>query len=117
MHPVQRRRRPQGGGGVHLLGVWAAGKDSILWRQVNCLGRSVFLENSPGWIKKVLAMDSALEVYKVDYNTSVERADEWFNGGRWSLDVPAAVSNLCYDVILVDSPQGHAPKMPGGCAC
>ncbi len=92
----------------------AAGMDSILWRKVNCRGRAVFLENWQEWIEKITAIDPALEVYKVDYNTSVGAADDWFNGGRWSLDVPVAVSNDCYDVILVDAPQGFKDSMPGG---
>ncbi len=92
-----------------------AGMDSILWRKVNCQGRTVFIENWQQWIEKITAIDPALEVYKVEYNTTTGKADEWFNGGRWSLDVPASVSDDCYDVILVDAPQGFKDKMPGGC--
>jgi hypothetical protein len=93
-----------------LLG---AGMDSLMWRQINCRGRTVFFENWENWIKEIVSKDPALEVYKVSYNTSVGKADEWFNGGRWPLDVPSHVSDDCYDVILVDAPQGFAPDMPG----
>ena len=91
-----------------------AGLDSITWRQINCLGRTVFLENWQSWIDKITGIDPLLEVYKVDYNTTVGTADAWFNGSRWPVAVPANVSSACWDVILVDAPQGYAGDMPGG---
>lgn len=41
-------------------------------------------------------------------------ADAFFEKGPWSLDVPANVSRECFEVILVDAPQGYRPDLPGG---
>lgn len=51
---------------------------------------------------------------QVEYNTSVGHADDYYAKGPWSLDVPANVSSECYDVILVDAPQGYRSDLPGG---
>ncbi|GAB4821671.1 hypothetical protein N2152v2_008717 [Parachlorella kessleri] len=93
--------------------VFGLGLDSITWRQINCLGRTVFLENWQSWIDKITGIDPLLEVYKVDYNTTVGTADAWFNGGRWPVALPANVTSSSWDVILVDAPQGYAGDMPG----
>lgn len=148
----------------------AAGMDSIMWRNINCLGRTVFLEGTqcetrgptcsapmpacsllgevwclavaptsspssllalwivatppccpptppfpiPAWIDKVRAMDPQLEIYHVTYNTTVGTSPVFYTLGPWALDVPDSVKNDCYDVILVDAPQGFNEKMPGG---
>jgi hypothetical protein len=94
--------------------VFGLGKDSILWRKLNCLGRTVFIENWKEWINKILALDPSLEVYEVQYNTTLDKADEFFSQ-PWSLPVPSSVASDCFDVVLVDAPQGYStdPKAPG----
>ncbi len=71
----------------------------------------MFLESSQAQIKGVLRKDPSLEVYKVNYTTAAHKPDEWFEGGRWPLQVPENVSGGCYDVILVDAPQGFKPLL------
>ena len=97
-----------------------AGRDSGLWRRVNCRGRVVFLESDDAWIRAVTDAEPGLEFYKVSYNTTLGGADEYYSGGgggggggRWSLDVPASVAADCFDVILVDAPPGYRPSQPG----
>ncbi|GAB4821706.1 hypothetical protein N2152v2_008752 [Parachlorella kessleri] len=105
----------QGKGVATNFLVFGLGLDSIMWNKVNCLGRTVFIENYPSWIDKILSIEPGLEVVQVDYNSTVADANKWFQGsaGRWSLDLPSSVDRLCWDVILVDAPQGYKRDMPG----
>lgn len=65
------------------------------------------------WIDKILGVERSLEAYEVQYNTTVGQADDFFSRGPWSLDVPQSVADDCFDVILVDAPQGYSKELPG----
>jgi hypothetical protein len=48
----------------------------------------------------------------VEYNGSVATADAFF-ANPWLMDMPSEVSDACWDVILVDAPEGFDATMPG----
>ena len=102
--------------------VWGLGHDSKFWRE-QTTGRVVFLENHEEWLKKITALNPDLEVYRVQYNTTVAKSFPHYSKHpeRWpELDLrgqlPTSVSGQHWDVILVDAPQGYCDKCPGRCA-
>lgn len=65
------------------------------------------------WIDNVKRQHPGLEVYHVHYQGRMESADAFF-AQPWLIDVPVAVNDTCWDVILVDAPQGYLPtEHPG----
>jgi hypothetical protein len=94
--------------------VFGLGADTPGWLDANCQGRTVFLENNAHWLElatKELAKDynHTLEAYTVAYKGRMDQPDAFFSS-PWLLEVPAAVSELCCEVILVDAPWGFDPK-------
>lgn len=94
--------------------VFGLGLDTPGWLQVNCRGRTVFLEHSADWVKQVtinIARDynSTMESYTVAYKGNMSKPDEFFQK-PWLMTMPQTVSNTCFDVILVDAPTGYNPR-------
>jgi hypothetical protein len=93
--------------------VFGLGVDTPGWMQVNCRGRTIFLEHSADWVKLVtenIARDynSTVESYSVSYKGDMSKPNEFFDR-PWLMPVPEAVSQTCFDVILVDAPTGFDP--------
>lgn len=91
--------------------VFGVGNDSPMWSQVNCIGRTVFVEDDEEWIKVISSRFPSLEVHHVNYNSSVSRASDFFlNPVEMSI---TSVDSECFDVILIDGPKGFAVEQPG----
>lgn len=100
--------------GAQVL-IFGLGYDSRVWAAVNNQGRTIFLEYYQDWIDKVVRDLPSLEVYPAAYNATIAKADAFFSA-PWLMSPPAAVDQLCYDVIIVDAPEGGDPSKPGiGC--
>lgn len=87
--------------------------------QANSHGTTVFIEhdkhNALSSVKNVFSKLQAgtVTLAGVEYNTSVSEADDFFDDGPWSLELPAEVADLCYDVYILDGPPGHTRDDPG----
>ncbi|UCC71285.1 MAG: hypothetical protein JSV86_12935 [Gemmatimonadota bacterium] len=95
--------------------VFGLGRDSRLWVDSNCGGRTVFLEHVPAWIEQTQSDVADAEIYTVEYDT---RRFQW----RWLLNKPkrlfmASIPNgliaTDWDIIFVDAPAGTRWKSPG----
>jgi glycosyltransferase involved in cell wall biosynthesis len=94
--------------------VFGLGRDSIFWHEANSGGRTVFLEDDPGWLRDMASAWPELEAYRVSYGTEqkdwkviLERPE------ALDLELPAGVKNEIWDVVLVDGPPGYAGNFPG----
>jgi hypothetical protein len=86
--------------------VFGVGFDTPMWQHINCHGRTVFLEQSPEWVKKVERMLSKpAEIHLTKYKGSVKSYNDFFKH-PWLIRVPEAVEEACFDVVLIDGPAG-----------
>ena len=91
--------------------VFGLGEDSYLWKKINNMGKTIFLEDSREWIDTI--NDGTLNVEHVVYQTSVENHKEvGFNSEKLEISITNNVLDLKYDFIIVDAPLGHQPPRP-----
>jgi uncharacterized protein (TIGR01627 family) len=99
--------------GCRLL-VFGLGYDSGYWQAVNRRGRTVFLEDDPGWLRTVLDRHPGLAAHAVRYTT---KQPEWRalreQPDRLRLDLPQGVREGDWDMVLVDAPAGWHDDSPG----
>ncbi len=89
--------------------VFGTGYDSDLWRLANLNGRTLFLENLKEWIP-----EDATDVILVKYSTKISEYKELLQKpDKLYLKLPKEVEDICWDVILVDSPTGYTRSCPG----
>ncbi len=97
--------------------VFGTGRDSTLWLEANRDGRTAFLEDVVEWADLARGANPGIEVHAVRYRFrrfmwSVMRS---FERRLFMNDLPAAVEDTAWDVILVDAPRGtrwyHAGRM------
>ncbi|CAL4896553.1 unnamed protein product [Urochloa decumbens] len=118
--------------------VFGLGRDTALWAALNhgAGGRTVFLEEDASWIDAARAAHPpglGLEAYHVAYDTVLADAGELLllrddpacvaqpdlaaaiaaSCGLVPKGLPAAFSEVEWDVILVDAPTGYDPSRPG----
>ncbi|KAH9614072.1 hypothetical protein KSS87_003159 [Heliosperma pusillum] len=113
--------------------VFGLGHDSLMWASFNPSGFTMFLEEDPNWVKKVLTKAPNLRVYPVKYETHLYDAKNLLehykveptclppklhlqgnNKCRLILsDLPNEVYNREWDVIMIDGPKGYLPEFPG----
>lgn len=93
--------------------VFGVGNDSPMWKQINCNGRTVFIEDDLVWMEKVSSAFPELEVHKVDYKSSVMQANEFFQNPSPDFHIDSTVDSECFDVILIDAPKGYTDEHPG----
>ena len=102
VHETVVSRRP-----CNLL-VFGAGRDSSLWIAANAGGPTVFLEDAPAWAESVRKDIPGITIHTVRYPTLrvfwplLRHAPSLLR----MRDLPPAVSNGRWDVILVDAPRG-----------
>ncbi|PSC70273.1 Tetratricopeptide TPR_2 repeat [Micractinium conductrix] len=107
---VHGKAAAHSGGDPRLL-VFGVRFDSGDWVAVNCRGRTVFLEHAAAWMAKANKKNE-LEAYLVSYRGNTKAVGDFF-AQPWLMEVPAAIEDACWDVILVDGPTGHIPGQPG----
>ncbi|XP_047076328.1 protein IRX15-LIKE-like [Lolium rigidum] len=125
---VLRRRAP-----CNLL-VFGLGAETPLWRALNHGGRTVFLDENPFYVAHMEgAHGPGLEAYDVAYATAVRELPDLLDAARASrraecrpvqnllysecrlaiTDLPNALYDVAWDVVLVDGPHGYAEGSPG----
>lgn len=92
--------------------VFGLGNDSPTWKGINCNGRTVFIEDSEVWYRKVMLRHRGIEAYLYHYNTTLARAQEFYDN-PFMMEVNKDVDSECFDVILIDAPMGFSPSSPG----
>lgn len=111
-------------GSTNLL-VWGCGVDTAIWFAANAesnsknLNRTLVVENDKSWIDNVTSVRPDLAksiVFFNDYKSSVAKYKDYVanpdpEGFRSRL--PKRVSEVCWDVVLVDAPPGWAQHQPG----
>ena len=95
--------------------IFGVGRDSRFWLEANAGGQTVFVEHEPAWIEDARARLPGVIVHQVTYRT---RRPMWKRllGREDALlmeDLPDEVLAAGWDVIFVDSPQGHSFRGPG----
>lgn len=85
--------------------VFGVGYDSVGWSMANSEGRTVFLEDNDEWMQKVAASYPQLQISKVSYKGEL-RSSETFLDKPLLMQLPADVTDSCWDTILVDGPMG-----------
>lgn len=101
------------GDGAKVL-VFGCGNDSPLWAAMNPGGRTVFLENHKAWLGEARARCPDLDIREVSYRgRSVEHSLPIDETELARFPVPDVVAECAWDVILIDSPMGSKPTMPG----
>ncbi|KAJ3044936.1 hypothetical protein HDV00_000220 [Rhizophlyctis rosea] len=126
----------------HNFLVWGLGFDSPIWENANCVAtggfpsnigtegtsketveadakmtRTLFIENWRNWITDVQGKHPSLEVvhfdnYEAKKGASVGTSEVFFEK-PYLLPLPSAVSDVCWNVVLVDAPQGYESTHPG----
>jgi len=94
--------------------VFGVGNDSAYWHAVNRGGRTVFLEDDAGWLRKVVDRFPKLTAFPLQYSTQMA-------GWEKALDQPdppppawpAGVVEGEWDVVLVDGPAAFPDTAPG----
>ncbi|XP_038975296.1 protein IRX15-LIKE-like [Phoenix dactylifera] len=124
---VLRRRAP-----CKFL-VFGLGHETPLWRALNHGGRTVFLDENEYYIAHLEGHLPGLEAYDIAYTTKAREMPDLiaasrrgrrgdcrpvqnllFSNCRLALnDLPNALYDIPWDVILVDGPRGHASTSPG----
>ena len=100
--------------GCNML-VFGVGNDSLLWLLANKQGKTIFLENSEGWAKKIKEKLPEIDIRLVKYNTQRRQWREMLDGdpAELKLELPAEVEEKRWDIIFVDGPTGFWDSCPG----
>uniref|UniRef100_A0A0G4HX46 Uncharacterized protein n=1 Tax=Chromera velia CCMP2878 TaxID=1169474 RepID=A0A0G4HX46_9ALVE len=97
--------------------VWGLGFDSILWRKLNCEGRTVFVEHNAHWAwearKNGDLADADVHIVAYKYNMGEESVSLFFDRPE-KMVVSPEVDAMCFDTVLVDAPPGNDPKVDPG---
>ncbi|MDM3861004.1 MAG: hypothetical protein PT118_14420 [Aphanizomenon gracile PMC644.10] len=95
--------------------VFGLGNDSVFWHRLNSGGKTVFLEESEWWLRKVQEQNSALLAYLVEYNTNrTQWRDLLYSPNKLEMQhILPQVKQESWDVILVDAPTGSSDDCPG----
>ena len=91
--------------------VFGVGNDSPTWAQLNCNGRTIFIEDNMSWIEKIKQKHQALEIYQYSYQSDVGQLDEFIQSPI-QMNIPE-LHGLCFDIYLIDAPMGYTAGTPG----
>lgn len=93
--------------------VFGLGYDSIMWHSFNKNGKTVFLESDSSWQEKITHKYKDIESFSVTYQTKRSQWQELLKYKCPPINLPKSISNLNWDLILVDGPPGHFDHEPG----
>lgn len=99
--------------GCRLL-VFGCGNDSPLWERVNSGGTTAFVEDNPKWAETIRGRLTTATVHETRY--SAPRAlwrDLLDSPADLALELPKAVGDQRWDIVLVDGPAGYDERQPG----
>lgn len=92
--------------------VFGVGNDSLLWKDINSKGKTVFLETSAEWMATVKEWDQSLDCRLLEcYDLTVKKSLE-SNVDLSAYDMPSVFSEAEWDVILIDAPPGYKDSDP-----
>ena len=87
--------------------VFGLGHDSLLWRNLNEGGRTVFLESHEAWFRRITKSAPDLEAYFIHYSTVLSQWQDLFHTpAALEIQLQKTVRETKRDVILVDGPKG-----------
>ena len=99
--------------GCALL-LFGCGNDSPFWEALNRGGTTAILEDNSRWADAVRTKLSAATIHSVSYGTcAVDGLSLLDHPDRLAMELPPAIADRCWDVILVDGPAGYADDKPG----
>ncbi|KAK2661462.1 hypothetical protein Ddye_000036 [Dipteronia dyeriana] len=113
--------------------VFGLGHDSFMWAALNPRGTTLFLEEDPTLVHKILARAPALRIHTVTYPTQLYEAEHLVTSYKSEKtcvppnvhlkgnslcklalsDMPDDVYSREWDVILIDGPRGYYAEAPG----
>ncbi|XWS22766.1 hypothetical protein CRYUN_Cryun29cG0064600 [Craigia yunnanensis] len=113
--------------------VFGLGYDSIMWTALNPRGYTIFLEEDPKWVQKVLKDAPFLHAHAVQYRTQLQQADDLLSHYRSEPSCSPSKAYLrgnenCklaltgfpdefydteWDLIMIDAPRGFFAEGPG----
>jgi len=96
--------------------VFGVGLDSALWLAGNAGGRTAFVEDVAEWAEFARRAVAGIEVHDIDYGLA--RRFMWpllrhYERALFLSDLPPAVLETAWDLILVDAPRGTRWYRPG----
>ena len=123
---VQKKQVDEASKYIHAdtnLLVWGLGYDSIMWKNMACRGRTVFLETDDAWmhrIKRSAGVEAYLLHHDKEFAQSVAKYKSLLGDDRslhvWldlSSQLPRNVTNQRWDVVIVDGPRAYSESTEG----
>lgn len=94
--------------------IFGLGFDSLFWAKVNLEGITLFLEDDPVWMVKITRKSKMLDACGVKYGTKRKDWQKYLANPELNrMELPQAVMEHQWDVILVDAPAGWGEDTPG----
>ncbi|KAJ8750184.1 hypothetical protein K2173_014099 [Erythroxylum novogranatense] len=113
--------------------VFGLGHDSLMWASLNPGGTTLFLEEDPKWLHKIIQRVPTLRAHLVKYPTKLSEANKLLSTYKKEEDcmppnarlegnkqcklalstLPEEVYKKEWDVIMIDAPKGYFAEAPG----
>jgi len=94
--------------------VFGLGNDSLFWLGLNQGGVTVFLEDNLEWFHRITKRSKKITAFMVKYDT---RLCDWRSliesPASLNMALPRQVTDVSWDVVLVDAPEGWRARSPG----
>lgn len=103
-----KKRRP-----CSLL-VFGLGNDSQFWVQINEGGKTIFIEDQEHWYQVITQRDPRVNAYLVNFQTKRSQWRDLLDKPELlKMTLPQEIVLTCWDIILVDGPNGFDDENPG----
>ncbi|HDR4948340.1 TPA: DUF616 domain-containing protein [Bacillus cereus] len=94
--------------------IFGLGKDSTFWHTLNSQGKTIFIEDNPWWYQHITNQSPHLNAILTHYDTKLKDARILLNKPeQLHLSLPSSISEIDWDVIFVDGPNGYDNDTPG----